>query len=191
MNNSASSDVPGIYGGPGRFSRVSVQTATGEIEARLSDRGNWELRVRRSNEGQWRIACSGDLDQGAVSSQPAIEDSLVRGVVEIHPGSRRVLVHGKDLRLAAKQFGILLTLAGQPDRVFSKQELMVAVWGYGDDALVHTLRSNASKLRRKLQVAGAHGIIVNCNRVGYRFWDRGDLITFPALSAGGEAAHAA
>lgn len=35
---------------PGRFTRVSVQTPAGEIEARLSERGNWELRVRRDQE---------------------------------------------------------------------------------------------------------------------------------------------
>lgn len=32
---------------PGRFTRVSVRTPAGEIEARLSEHGNWELRVRR------------------------------------------------------------------------------------------------------------------------------------------------
>jgi hypothetical protein len=31
---------------PGRFTRVSVQTPAGEIEARLSERGYWQLRVR-------------------------------------------------------------------------------------------------------------------------------------------------
>jgi hypothetical protein len=39
---------------PGRYTRVSVQTPAGEIEARLSERGNWELRVRRDQETNCR-----------------------------------------------------------------------------------------------------------------------------------------
>jgi hypothetical protein len=54
---------------PGRFTRVSVQTPAGEIEARLSERGNWELRVRRDQEMKWRLACTGDLDCGIVTAQ--------------------------------------------------------------------------------------------------------------------------
>jgi len=54
---------------PGRFTRVSVQTPAGEIEARLSERGNWELRVRRDQETTWRLACTGDLT--AESSPPS------------------------------------------------------------------------------------------------------------------------
>lgn len=186
MDASVDHDKLRAAGGPGRFSRVSVQSVTGEIEAKLSDLGTWELRVRRSHEGQWRIACSGDLDQGAIATQPATEDALVRGVIEIHPGSRQVLVHGEEVALAAKEFGILLTLAAQPGRVFSTSELLAAVWGYGHDTMVATLSSHASKLRCKLARAGANGMIVNCRGVGYRFWDRGDLIAFPALPAGGQ-----
>jgi hypothetical protein len=47
-----------------------VQTPAGEIEARLSERGNWELRVRRDQEMSWRLACTGDLDCGIVTTQP-------------------------------------------------------------------------------------------------------------------------
>jgi hypothetical protein len=55
---------------PGRFTRVSVQTPAGEIEARLSERGYWQLRVRRDLETTWRLACTGDLDCGVVTTQP-------------------------------------------------------------------------------------------------------------------------
>jgi hypothetical protein len=55
---------------PGRFTRVSVQTPAGEIEARLSEKGNWELRVRRDQETTWRLACTGDIDCGIVTAQP-------------------------------------------------------------------------------------------------------------------------
>jgi len=64
---------------PGRFTRVSVQTPAGEIEARLSERGNWELRVRRDQETNWRLACTGDLDCGIVTAQPvaAVQEEVI------------------------------------------------------------------------------------------------------------------
>jgi hypothetical protein len=54
----------------GRFTRVSMQTPAGEIEARLSEPANWELRVRRDQEMNWRLPCTGDLDCGIVTTQP-------------------------------------------------------------------------------------------------------------------------
>jgi hypothetical protein len=54
--------------GPGRFTRVSVQTSAGELEARLSEQGNWDVRVSRDQEVAWRLACSGD--SAAVSPPP-------------------------------------------------------------------------------------------------------------------------
>lgn len=178
-------ESPAQQEGPGRFTRVSVQTAAGELEARLSERGNWELRVRRDQEAQWRLACSGDLDQGVIVREAVEEDTLVRGPVTVHPGGRRVVVNGNDVRLARKEFAIVLTLAGQPERVFNKEELMVALWGQPHKSLVNALSTHAYKARQKLKAAGCDGTIVNCWGVGYRFWDRGDLMTFPPLAAAG------
>ncbi|MFL5833847.1 MAG: hypothetical protein ACJ76B_07690 [Solirubrobacterales bacterium] len=78
---------------PGRFTRVSVQTPAGEIEARLSERGNWELRVRRDQETNWRLACTGDLDCGIVTAQPvgAVQEEVITlGGLRVDPAGRRV-----------------------------------------------------------------------------------------------------
>lgn len=175
---------------PGRFTRVSVQTPAGEIEARLSEHGNWELRVRRDQEASWRLACSGDLDCGAVTAQPDAhgDEPIVRGVLSIDPAARKVTVSGAELPLARKEFALLLVLAVQPDRVFSKEELLATIWGYAGLSKSRTLESHAHKLRGKLARAGAEGLIVNCWAVGYRLWDRTDLTTFPPLRPAGEAA---
>jgi hypothetical protein len=54
---------------PGRFTRVSVQTPAGEIEARLSKYGNWELRVRHDQETHWRLACTGSIEIAKVEKR--------------------------------------------------------------------------------------------------------------------------
>jgi DNA-binding winged helix-turn-helix (wHTH) protein len=177
---------------PGRFTRVSLQTKSGEVEARLSEAGNWELRIRREEDTGWRLACSGDLDSGAVTREPVGpslgEETRRLGPLEIEPAARRASVNGSALTLSKKEFGLLLVLASAPERVFSKSELLRAIWGEGNVRRTRTLDSHASRLRSKLRAAGAEAMVINCWGVGYRLWDRSDLTTFPPLSPVGEAA---
>jgi len=177
---------------PGRFTKVSLHNQAGEIEARLSEGGNWELRIRREEEMTWRMACSGDLDAGAFTADPVGpapgEEARKLGPLEIDPAARTASVNGTGVVLAKKEFALLSILATAPDRVFSKAELLRAVWGLESTTNTRTLDSHASRLRNKLRSAGAEALVVNCWGVGYRLWDRADLVTFPPLSAVGEAA---
>lgn len=174
---------------PGRFTKVSLQTLAGEIEARLSEGGSWELRIRREGEANWRMACSGDLDSGAITQEPVGpsfgEEARRLGPLEIDPTTRKASVRGGDVVLANKEFALLLMLASAPDRVFSKAELLRAVWGQEDMTRSRTLHSHASRLRRKLRSAGAEGMIVNCWGYGYRFWDHARLKVLPVAGCGG------
>lgn len=176
---------------PGRFTRVSLRNQAGEIEARLSDGGNWELRIRRDEETSWRMACSGDLDSGVFTAEPvgpAPREMARRfGPLEVDPAARKATVNGADVVLAKKEFALLSILATAPDRVFSKGELLRAVWGLESATKTRTLDSHASRLRSKLRSAGAEALVINCWGVGYRLWDRADLVTFPPLNAVGEA----
>jgi DNA-binding winged helix-turn-helix (wHTH) protein len=186
MDASAIHAVPAALGSLGRFTRVSVQTPAGEIEARLSDMGNWELRVRREEDPTWRLACRGDLECGAVSSEPVViprEEKITCGPLTVEPWAHRVAVAGAEIYLSRKEFALLLALASQPNRVFTKAELLDTVWDYsgGSDLKTRTLDSHASRLRRKLRAAGAESMIVNSHGVGYRLWDRPDLRVPPLL----------
>jgi hypothetical protein len=79
MDASIDRGAPLALVGPGRFTKVAIQTAAGEIEARLSEAGNWELRLRSEDEKTWRIACRGDLSSGAFTAEPVRREALVRG----------------------------------------------------------------------------------------------------------------
>lgn len=175
---------------PGRFTRISVQTPAGEIEARLSEMGNWELRVRRDRDTTWRLACTGDLDCGAVTSLPASAGEEARrfGPLEVDPVARLATVRGKEVNLTKKEFALLLMLSSQPGRVFSNSELLESIWGYARTAQTRTVNSHASRLRNKLKRAGAESMVQNCWGVGYRLWDRPDLMTLPPLGPLGEVA---
>jgi DNA-binding response OmpR family regulator len=83
------------------------------------------------------------------------EQVLKLGMLECHPGERRVLCNGRDLNLTAKEYDLLLLFMRHPRRAFSRQELLDLVWGLdyvGDDRAVDDL---VKRLRRKLREGGS------------------------------------
>jgi DNA-binding response OmpR family regulator len=92
------------------------------------------------------------------------------GEIEVDPARREVRVDGRPVRLANKEFELLRALAAEPQRVFTKEELLRDVWGFRSMGRTRTLDSHASRLRRKLDPE--HGRFVrNCWGVGYRLID--------------------
>jgi DNA-binding response OmpR family regulator len=91
--------------------------------------------------------------------------------VRIDTRTRDARVAGRRLQLAQKEYELLLRLAREPDRVFTKAELLRDVWGYRVVGRTRTLDSHASRLRRKLREAGATVELVdNVWGVGYRLF---------------------
>jgi DNA-binding response OmpR family regulator len=96
------------------------------------------------------------------------------GVVEAPPvrvdtRTRDVRVDGRRVQLSQKEYELLLRLAREPERVFTKAELLRDVWGYRVPARTRTLDSHASRLRRKLREAGSpEELVENVWGVGYR-----------------------
>jgi len=89
--------------------------------------------------------------------------------VRIDVRTRVVRVEGRRVQLAQKEYELLLRLAREPERVFTKEELLREVWGYRVAARTRTLDSHASRLRRKLREAGSPvALIENAWGVGYR-----------------------
>jgi DNA-binding response OmpR family regulator len=86
--------------------------------------------------------------------------------LRIDPLTRRVTVDGRPVDLAAKEYELLLVLAAEPSRVFTKVELLRDVWGFRSaTSRTRTLDSHACRLRRKLQPGE---FVVNVWGVGYK-----------------------
>jgi DNA-binding response OmpR family regulator len=79
-----------------------------------------------------------------------------------------VSVHGQTVTLRRLEFDLLIHLAREPERVFGKDELLRAVWGYRCRGFTRTVDSHASRLRRKLDVDGSRRWVINVWAVGYR-----------------------
>jgi DNA-binding response OmpR family regulator len=89
------------------------------------------------------------------------------GELMVDPVTRRVRVGSREVELANKEFALLRTLASEPRRVFTKEELLRDVWGFKSMGRTRTLDSHASRLRRKLDPEGVR-YVFNCWGVGYR-----------------------
>ncbi|MFI9407159.1 response regulator transcription factor [Nocardia sp. NPDC052316] len=116
-------------------------------------------------------------------SQPA----LIVGQLEIDSALREVRVDNRLVELTRKEFELLRLLATEPQRVFSRAELLQQVWGYDDvDAEVTSLASRTidthlSSVRKKL---GSADWIVTVHGVGFRFNDEaGRGKSAPAVAA--------
>ena len=92
------------------------------------------------------------------------------GDLVIDPLRRKVTVGEREVPLSKKEFALLRMLATDPTRVFTKQELLDAVWAYKGNQKTRTLDSHASRLRRKLDPEEGR-FVINCWGIGYRLID--------------------
>ena len=101
-------------------------------------------------------------------TSPSQRDRLEAGAIAVDLVTRRVTIRGCQVVLPAKEYELLIKLATDPERVFTKEQLLREVWGYRSLGRTRTLDSHASRLRRKLRLAGAGECVVNVWGVGYR-----------------------
>jgi DNA-binding response OmpR family regulator len=170
---------------PGRITRAAIHNEAGEAELRLTAAGNWQLYVRAPREREWRLACSGGFEEGsAIAPQATSPCEPVRlGKLLLDTEARRALVGDAEVRLGAREFELLAALASQPNRVFTKEELLRDVWDFKSLGRTRTVDSHASRLRIKLREAGAGEMVVNCWGVGYRLTDGVELAPASARRA--------
>lgn len=99
---------------------------------------------------------------------PAPRDVVEAGPIRVDRRTRRVDFRGRGVALSGKEYELLLALAADPVRVFTKEELLRDVWGFRSPGRTRTLDSHASRLRRKLRAEGACDVVANVWGVGYR-----------------------
>ena len=95
--------------------------------------------------------------------------SLQAGEVTLDADRRRVTVAGEPVELTATEFDLLAHLMRSPGRVFTRDQLLSAVWGYEAAAGTRTVDGHVSQLRTKL---GDASPIRTVRGVGYSVADR-------------------
>ncbi len=89
------------------------------------------------------------------------------GNLVIDPAKFKVAVRDKAVDLTATEFRILEVLCRQPDRVFTRDQLIEGVWGYDKPVIDRTIDTHVRNLREKLGPEGRH--IRTVRGVGYKY----------------------
>jgi DNA-binding response OmpR family regulator len=86
--------------------------------------------------------------------------------------SREVKLHGEPVPLTSKEFDLLLHFAQAPGRVFTRMQLLDAVWSTQFEGYEHNVNTHINRLRNKIEPDPANPTYVLTVRgVGYRFID--------------------
>jgi two-component system OmpR family response regulator len=99
------------------------------------------------------------------------EPSAIKvGRLEIDPARHQASLGGSLLDLSPKEFDLLVFLAGNQSRVFSRDYLLEKVWGYDYAGDTRTVDVHIRWLRQKIEVDPAHPRhILTIRGVGYKF----------------------
>ncbi|MGI6071522.1 MAG: response regulator transcription factor [Lachnospiraceae bacterium] len=103
---------------------------------------------------------------GAQGVQTSIEQDGLRLDLQ----SRRVFVEDKEVNLTAKEFDLLALLMNNPNKVYSREELLSIVWGYEYPGDIRTVDVHVRRLREKIESDPPDPKYVNTKwGVGYYF----------------------
>jgi len=92
-----------------------------------------------------------ELLRSAHEQQSAADGVIRNGELEILPTKRQVCYRGAEIEFTALEFDLLLHFATHPGHVFSRGQLLNAVWGYTHDGYEHTVTTHINRLRGKLE----------------------------------------
>jgi DNA-binding response OmpR family regulator len=92
-----------------------------------------------------------ELLRAAHEQSNAPVGAIRNGELEILPAKRQVRYRGAALEFTALEFDLLLHFATHPGHVFSRGQLLNAVWGYTHDGYEHTVTTHINRLRAKLE----------------------------------------
>ena len=76
---------------------------------------------------------------------------IVKGDMKIDCESRRVFIGEKEINLTAKEFDLLELLAMNPNKVYSRENLLNIVWGYEYPGDARTVDVHIRRLREKIE----------------------------------------
>lgn len=96
--------------------------------------------------------------------------ALVFEGLQIDVDKRKVLIENKRIELSPKEFELLILMASNPGRNYSRTELLNIIWGYNFEGYEHTVNSHINRLRAKIESDMAQPTyILTTWGVGYKF----------------------
>ena len=135
-------------------------------------RGADDYLVKPFSPGELLARCQALLrrPRGAAGTALSAGDVLRLGSLVVDAGARRVEVDGAPADLTALEFSLLQALARHPGRVFTRGQLVAAVWGDAYEGYERVIDVHVGHIRKKLcDDPDAPRFIETVRGVGYRF----------------------
>jgi DNA-binding response OmpR family regulator len=108
----------------------------------------------------------------AAQTAPASSTAVRNGELVIVPARREARMAGRVLDFTALEFDLLLHFACHPGQVFSRAQLLDAVWGYTHEGYEHTVTTHINRLRAKVEQDPLQPrYILTVRGAGYKFRD--------------------
>ena len=133
------------------------------------DAGADDYLVKPFGAGELLARVRAQLRRQTLSTASA--DPVLRfGAVTVDLAHRRVERAGEQLHLTPIEYRLLTTLASQPDRVITQQQLLRGIWGPGHAEDGHYVRVHMANLRKKVEDdASMPRHLLTEVGIGYRF----------------------
>ncbi len=104
-----------------------------------------------------------------INNEQQINDIVYKDLL-IDKNKKKASVKGKRLDLTPKEFDLLLLLASNPGKTFSREELLRIIWGLTFAGYEHTITAHINRLRIKIETNLNHPeYILTSWGTGYRF----------------------
>ena len=106
------------------------------------------------------------------SAKTEASSRIETGDMRMDCDSRSLFIHDKEVYLTAKEFDVLELLAMNPNKVYSRENLLNLVWGYDYPGDARTVDVHIRRLREKIEMNPSEPKYVHTKwGVGYYFQD--------------------
>jgi len=166
-------EVRGAGSGTGNLP-IIILTARGEETDRIVglELGADDYMVKPFSPGELVARVRAVLRRGA--GIPNANETIRAADLAIDIPRMRIQRDGTAIDLTATEFQLLVTLAREPGRVFTRGQLLDAVHGVMIEAYERAIDAHIKNIRRKLEPDTSHPrYILTVHGVGYRFTDAG------------------
>jgi two-component system phosphate regulon response regulator PhoB len=97
------------------------------------------------------------------------DEVIAAGELNLNGASHRVIAHGQEVALGPTEFKLLKFFMSNPDRVFSRGQVLDRVWGGNVYVEERTVDVHIRRLRKALEGTGCDAYVQTVRGAGYRF----------------------
>lgn len=152
---------------------IIMLTAKGEDDDRILglEKGADDYITKPFNTREVVARVKAVLRRASGFSNLAGKTKIVFKDLSIDLKKMEVIAYGKRVNLTTKEFELLWTLANEPGKVLSRDQLLERIWGYTYFGDTRTVDTHIKRIRQKLEIGKQSALwdIVTVWGVGYKF----------------------